>query len=105
MMKRQKKSRVKLDTFPKVIITLVVGHGLLMTTLSYVLAFMEKDPVAEVSTVLITEVVAPIVVYLATNLIANIFEKNYLSFSIPKDSKWMQNKTKASKYKEQTDYE
>lgn len=69
--------------FCKIIVALTLIHGFTLTTLSYILAFLGKDPVAEVSTVLITEVLAPVVTYLATNTIANIFEKNKLSFSTP----------------------
>ena len=54
-----------------------------MVTMSYVLAWFEKDAVVDVSTTLITEIVAPLCLYMGTNCIMNIFEKNKLSFSEP----------------------
>lgn len=54
-----------------------------MVTMSYVLAWFEKDAVVDVSVTLITEIVAPLCLYMGTNCIMNIFEKNELSFSKP----------------------
>lgn len=78
--------KVKWDTFPKFIVTLVVGHGMLLTTASYVLAFFERDPVVDVSSTIVREIVAPVIVYLASNTILNVFEKNKLAFSVPLDA-------------------
>ena len=83
---KQKKSRkksVKIDTYVKAATAIVIGHGLVMVTMSYVLAWYEKDAVVDVSVTLITEIVAPLCLYLVTNCIMNIFEKNKLSFSTP----------------------
>lgn len=79
--KRTKK--VSLDTYAKLVTTAVVLHGMLLTTWSYVLACFDKDPVVDVSTTIVREIVAPVIVYLATNMVMNIFEKNKLSFSVP----------------------
>ncbi len=84
--KIQKESRikkVKIDTYVKAATSIVLGHGLIMVTMSYVLAWFEKDAVVDVSTTLITEIVAPLCLYIGTNCIMNIFEKNELSFSRP----------------------
>lgn len=84
--KSQKKSRnkkVKIDTYVKAATSLVVAHGLIMVTVSYVLAWFGKDSVSDVSITLITEIVAPLCLYMGTNCIMNIFEKNELSFSKP----------------------
>lgn len=56
---------------------------MLLTTLSYILAFLDKDPVVDVSSTIVREIVAPVIVYLATNMVMNIFEKNKLAFSEP----------------------
>ncbi len=84
---RQKKKsipkKVKIDTYVKAATSAVLGHGLIMVTMSYVLAWFEKDAVVDVSTTLITEIVAPLCLYMGTNCIMNIFEKNKLSFSTP----------------------
>lgn len=69
--------------FTKGITLLIVIHGLLMITASYLLAFLGREPVSDVSTTLVTQVVAPTLVYLITNCIGNIFEKNELIFSSP----------------------
>lgn len=97
-MKKKMKKKVKLNTFPKVLVSIVVIHGLINVDLSYLLAFLGRDTVSDVSVTLVTQVVAPIVTYLATNLIANIFEKNYLSFSLPKDSGYSQQKMAMPSY-------
>ena len=83
--KAQKKQakKVKIDTYTKAATTLVLAHGLIMVTMSYVLAFLEKDAVVDVSVTLITEIVAPLCLYMGTNCIMNIFEKNELTFSKP----------------------
>ncbi len=81
--KKRLSKKVKIDTYVKAATTLVLLHGLVMVTMSYVLAWFEKDAVVDVSTTLITEIVAPLCLYMGTNCIMNIFEKNELSFSKP----------------------
>lgn len=84
--RRRKKSvskKIRIDTYVKATTTIVLMHGLVMVTMSYVLAWFEKDAVVDVSTTLITEIVAPLCLYMGTNCIMNIFEKNELSFSKP----------------------
>lgn len=81
--KESRRKKVRIDTYVKAATTLVLGHGLVMITMSYVLAWYEKDAVVDVSTTLITEIVAPLCLYMGTNCIMNIFEKNELSFSKP----------------------
>ena len=81
--KRRRKVTIRVDRFTKLITFMAVIHGMVLVTLSYILAWIDKEPVADVSVALIGEIIAPIVVYLATNMIANIFEKNKLSFSEP----------------------
>lgn len=83
---RMKKKKVSLDTYAKVATTAVMAHGMILTSCSYVLASIGMDPVVDVSSTIVKEIVAPVVVYLATNTIMNIFEKNKLSFSVPINS-------------------
>ena len=78
--------KVSLDTYAKIITTAVIAHGMVLTTWSYVLAGYGMDPVVDVSSTIVREIVAPVVTYLATNMIMNIFEKNKLSFSVPLNS-------------------
>ena len=84
--RKSKKKTVSLDTYAKVITTAVVIHGMILTSCSYVLASVGMDPVVDVSSTIVREIVAPVIVYLGTNTIMNIFEKNKLSFSIPLNS-------------------
>lgn len=70
--------------FFKCMVSLVVLHGMICVSMSYVLAWMEHTQVVEsVSSTIITEIVAPIVVYGFTKTVENIFEKNRLKFSEP----------------------
>ena len=70
--------------FFKSLVSIVVLHGMACVTMSYLLAWMEHTQVVEtVSSTIITEIVAPIIVYGFTKTIENIFEKNRLSFSEP----------------------
>lgn len=72
--------------FFKWFVVAVEIHGLLCVTMSYILAFMERTSIAEqLSAAVISEIIAPVVVLGATKTIENIFEKNVLAFSTPKD--------------------
>ena len=72
--------------FFKWFIAAVEFHGLICVTMSYILAFMERTSIAEqLSSAVISEIIAPVVVLGATKTIENIFEKNVLAFSTPKD--------------------
>lgn len=84
--RKRKKKKVTLDTYAKIITTVVISHGLTCITMSYILAWFGMDPVVDVSSTLVSEIVAPIVIYLFTNMVMNIFEKNKLSFSVPLNS-------------------
>lgn len=79
--KRKKKQGGR---FFKLLVSLVVAHGMCCVSMSYALAWMEHTQVVEgVSSTIITEIVAPIVVYGFTKTVENIFEKNRLKFSEP----------------------
>ena len=66
------KKKVKIDTFCKVIVIVAMIHGIVLSTASYVLAYLGRDTVYEVSTVIVSEILAPIINYLDTNMIAKI---------------------------------
>ncbi len=83
---KQKKKKVSLNTYAKIATTAVLAHGMILTSCSYILAWKKMDPVVDVSSTIVKEIVAPLVVYLGTNTIMNIFEKNKLSFSVPINS-------------------
>lgn len=85
-LRKRKKKKISIDTFSKAAVVAVMAHGMILTTWSYVLAAHYMDPVVDVSSTIVREIVAPVIVYLATNMIMNIFEKNKLSFSVPLNS-------------------
>jgi len=70
--------------FFKFLVSGVVIHGMVCVSMSYALAWQEHSQVVEgVSSTIITEIVAPVIVYGFTKTIENIFQKNELSFSKP----------------------
>lgn len=80
-----KNKKIKIDTFMKAIVIIAVAHGMILVSTSYVLSFFGYDPVVDLSVVIVKEIVAPIITYLAVNTIMNIFEKNCFTFCKPKD--------------------
>ena len=84
--RNRKKKKVSIDTYAKVTVTVLIAHGMILTTWSYILASNGMDPVVDVSSTIVREIVAPVITYLATNTVMNIFEKNKLSFSVPLNS-------------------
>ncbi len=100
---KEKGKRFSLNTFSKFIVVVVMSHGMILTTLSYILAFFGMDPVVDVSSTIVREIVAPVLTYLATNTIMNIFEKNKLLFSVPISSTIIDSKGEAHTYSGATD--
>ena len=93
VLRHKRKKKVRLNTYTKLITTAVVAHGMVLTSCSYILAYAGMDPVVDVSSTIVREIIAPLVVYLGTNTIMNIFEKNKLSFSVPLNTELINNKT------------
>ena len=84
---RKKERKRKAGLFFKLIVSAVVIHGMICVTMSYILAWMERTQVVEgVSSTIITEIIAPVIVYGFTKTVENIFSKNRLSFSEPLDA-------------------
>lgn len=81
--KRKRKSPLGEMRFVKFITLIIICHGMFLSSLSYILSFTDHDPVASVSEVIVREIIAPAGIYIITNLVSNIFEKNKLSFSTP----------------------
>jgi len=79
----QDKKKPRINSFLKLITFLCLVHGMLCVTASYVLAFLNHTPVENLSMTIVTQIVAPLCVYTASNTIANIFEKNQLKISTP----------------------
>ena len=83
MEKDKKDNKPRLDSQSKLLTSVIVLHGIICISLSYVLSFLGRDPVVDVSTTLITEIVAPTITFLISHAIENIFQYNKLSFSEP----------------------
>lgn len=78
------KQKKKGGAFFKRLVFIVVGHGMGCVTMSYVLAWKDHMQVVEgLSSTIITEIVAPIIIYGFTKTVENIFQKNRLTFSEP----------------------
>lgn len=78
------KQKKKGGAFFKRLVFIVVGHGMVCVTMSYVLAWKDHMQVVEgLSSTIITEIVAPVIIYGFTKTIENIFQKNELAFSKP----------------------
>lgn len=80
-MKVNKEKEIKklqmFDTFMKVMTFIVIIHGIIMVTLSYVLAFMDKITIAEnLSQTVVTEIIGPFTVYGITKTIENVSKYN-----------------------------
>lgn len=68
----------------KGLVLLIEIHGMFCVTLSYLLAWQDKMNVVEgVSSTIVTEIIAPILIYGVSKTVENIFEKNKLSGSTP----------------------
>lgn len=66
-----------INSFMKFIVCLVILHGIVCITLSYILAFMGRDAIAEsLSSTVVTEIVAPVIVYGIKALFENISKYN-----------------------------
>lgn len=67
----------KIIIFLKILVITIIVHGMLCVTCSYVMAWMGKENVLEtLSSTIIGEIVAPLVVYGVSKTVENIFEKN-----------------------------
>lgn len=74
----------KAITCIKILTWVVVIHGLLCVTMSYIMAWAGiADTLENLSSTLVSEVIAPLTIYGSTKTIENIFQKNRLSFSEP----------------------
>lgn len=81
---KSRKSKKAGGYFFKLLVSAVILHGMICVSMSYLLAWKEHSQVVEtVSSTIITEIVAPVLVYGFTKTVENIFQKNRLSFSEP----------------------
>ena len=89
MRKRKEKPKDKFsfkmmfNRFTKIIVILTMLYSMGLTTVSYIWSYLGKDPLVNLSSTIISTLVAPVMTYLITNCIQCIFEKNQLVFSTP----------------------
>lgn len=77
MYQRRIKQGKFFDSFMKILVFIVVLHGLVCITLSYILAFTGGvDVVESLSSTLVTEIIAPVTIYGITKTIENISKYN-----------------------------
>lgn len=81
MIKKDKKPFI--NTFSKLIVFICLIFGMLLTAVSYVYAYLGIEPLVDLSTVLITTVVSPVLTFLVENCLCDVFQHNKLSFSTP----------------------
>ena len=83
MNKDKKEKKPLINTFAKMIVFICLIFGMVLTTVSYVFAYMGIEPLVDLSTVLITTVVSPVLTFLIENALCDVFQHNKLSFSTP----------------------
>lgn len=82
--KREQNKKPKIDTFPKLMLFIIIVHGMMCVTASYVLAFINHITVVEnLSITIVGQIVAPFICYALGSVVSNVFEKNQLTFSTP----------------------
>ena len=65
------------DSYMKILVLIVVSHGLICITLSYILAFLgASDVVESLSSTMVTEVIAPVTIYGITKTVENVSKYN-----------------------------
>lgn len=77
---------VKFDSFIKVLVFIVVFHGLCMITWSYILATLGLMEIAEdLSQTIVVQIIAPVIVYGISKTVENVFKYNDIGNFQPKD--------------------
>ena len=71
------------NRFTKVIVIITILYSMALTTVSYIWSYLGKDPLVNLSSTIISTLVAPVITYLITNCVQCLFEYNQLAFSTP----------------------
>lgn len=82
-MEKDKKKGPLINTFAKMIVFICLIFGMVLTTVSYIFAYMGIEPLVDLSAVLISTVVSPVLTFLIENALCDVFQHNKLSFSTP----------------------
>lgn len=72
-----------INTFAKMIVFICLIFGMALTTVSYIFAYIGIEPLVDLSTVIITTIVSPVLTFLIENAFCDVFQHNKLSFSTP----------------------
>lgn len=72
-----------INTFAKMIVFICLIFGMVLTTVSYVFAYLGIEPLVDLSTVIITTIVSPVLTFLIENAFCDVFQHNKLAFSTP----------------------
>ena len=62
-----KENKPLINTFAKLIVFICLMFGMVLTVVSYIYAYLGIDPLIDLSTVLITTVVSPVLTFLIEN--------------------------------------
>ena len=81
--KQKKEKKPLINRFSQFIVFFCMLYGLFLTTISYLFSYLGKEPLVDLSSVIVQTIVAPCVVWLCQNALCNIFENNKLAFSTP----------------------
>ncbi len=82
--KQEENKKPKINSFPKLMLFIIILHGMMCVTASYILAFINHITVVEnLSITIVGQIVAPFVCYALGSVVSNVFEKNQLTFSTP----------------------
>lgn len=83
MNEKKKEKKPLINTFAKLVVFICLIFGMILTTVSYIFAYIGIEPLVDLSTVIITTIVSPVLTFLIENAFCDVFQHNKLSFSTP----------------------
>ena len=69
--------------FSKIIVSITIIYSMILTTVSYIWSYLGKDPLVDLSSTIVSTLVAPVITYLVTNTVQVCLEYNKTLFSTP----------------------
>lgn len=82
-MKDKNVKKPLINTFAKLVVFICLIFGMVLTTVSYIFAYIGIEPLVDLSTVIITTIVSPVLTFLIENAFCDVFQHNKLAFSTP----------------------
>lgn len=83
MNEKKKEKKPLINTFAKLVVFICLIFGMVLTTVSYIFAYIGIEPLVDLSTVIITTIVSPVLTFLIENAFCDVFQHNKLAFSTP----------------------